>query len=460
MHKPSFIALLFLYIFSNQASAQSHSTDNITPPQLEIMINKIADSLAYYYVDIEKGIEIGNHLKNRFYDGVYNSTIKPGDLAKQLTKDLRSFSGDLHLYVAHPDEETSQDNNPVDVETYGSSTNYGFQEIKFIEGNIAYIRISHFSNWTFANSTRQRITEIMSLFNNAKAFIIDVRNNPGGVPYVASFLASYFFDNTPVHLAKYYVRYNDFEYGIFTEPHAPGKKYPGTPLFILVNENSASAAEELPFWLQNQNRATIIGDSTAGAGYGAMVHKLGNGFSISISSSVEIDPITRKGFQGTGVIPDILAGNSTSLSVALKLAKKTMLKEPLADSTDLDKFFHFLEEKNNPINEMDIFDQVLSFHKEGLLGYNDINNLGYQYINEPKKAIPILRVNTFLYSFYPNPFDSYAETLTNAGMYEDALLNYDKAIQLAEIKNNPNLDLFKSNREHFISEYGSFIQNR
>ena len=460
MHKPSFIALLFLYIFSNQASSQSHSTDNVTPPQLEIMINKIADSLAYYYVDIEKGIEIGNHLKNRFHNGAYNSTITPGDLAKQLTKDLRSFSGDLHLYVAHPDEETSQDNNSVDIETYGSSTNYGFQEIKFIEGNIAYIRISHFSNWAFANNARQRITEIMGLFNDAKAFIIDVRNNPGGVPYVASFLASYFFDKEPVHLAQYYVRYDDFEYGIFTEPFAPGKKYPKTPVFILVNKKSGSAAEEFPFWLQNQNRAVVIGDSTAGAGYGAMVHDIGNGFSVSISNSIEVDPVTKKGFQGTGVIPDIQVNSDSSYSVALNLAQEAILSEPLVDTSKLEDFYQLLRADEDSIIQVEIFNQVLLFHQEGLLSYNEINNLGYQYINEPKKAVPILKANTTLYSFYPNPFDSYADALTSAGLYERALINYNKAVRLAEIKNNPNLDLFKSNRERFISEYGSFIQNR
>ncbi len=458
MYKPSFIIFLFLYILSDQALSQSHSSNNIKPFRLEIMINKIADSLAYYYVDVEKGIEIGNHLKDRFRTGAYDTLTKPAELAKQLTKDLRTFSGDLHLYVSHPDEQREQNSSAADPEEYGSVTNYGFQEIKFLENHIAYIRISHFSNWTFANPTRQKITDVMNLFVDAEAFIFDLRNNPGGVPYVASFLASYFFAEEPVHLAQYYVRYDNFEYEIFTEPFAPGKKYPETPVFILVNKKSGSAAEEFPFWFQNHNRATIIGENTAGAGYGAMIHDVGNGFSASISNSVEVDPVTKKGFQGTGVIPDVVVADSNAFPVALKYANDAIRKENSPDSTKLSEFLDFLKTETGPVNQINIFNQVRTLHNEGLLSFNDINNLGYEYINEPQKAVPILKTNTVLYSFYPNSFDSYADALTSAELYEEALSNYNKAVQLAEIKNNPNLELFRSNRENFISEYGSQLE--
>ena len=113
-----------------------------------------------------------------------------------------------------------------------------------------------------------------------------------------------------MHLADFYTRYNNFRYGIYTEPFVPGIKLPKFPLFILVNEKSAAAAEELAFWVQNHKRALIIGQPTAGAGYGALNHQLSKRFSISISSEEEIDPITKKGFQGTGVIPDSITSRS------------------------------------------------------------------------------------------------------------------------------------------------------
>ena len=449
------IGILLLSVCTNTAMTQNPTTFNRDNNEVERLINQIADSLEYYYVDAAVGKQIGDYLKTNLSAGIYTEIKEADKLAKQLTEDLRTINGDLHLYVNYHDrnEQQNEQNEPDNRVRFGAGTNYGFQEIKFFEGNIAYLKISHFSSWHFANQARQKITDLMPLFNKSEAFIIDVRDNRGGVPYIASFLASYFFGDEPVHLADFYTRFNDSRYGIYTEPLVPGKQFPEVPVFILVNNKTASAGEELAFWLQNQKRATIIGTNTAGAGHGALMHQLTDNFSISISSEVEIDPVTQKGFQGSGVVPDVVTSDSAAYSTALMLAQKAIRSPQLPDSTKLSQFYKRLKNKETEVNETDLFERVILLHQEGLLNYNAINDLGYQYLNEPDKAVPILRANTILYSFYPNPFDSYAEALAQAGLFEAALQNYNNAVLLARIKNNPNLNQFKRNRTNFLIKY-------
>lgn len=424
--KASILCIFLINSLGYSIFAQQPESEALTDDEIEFLIYSIADSLEYYYVDVEMGKQIGNQLLDNLEKGNYAYIDSPEDFATQITTDLRSLNGDLHLFLEyHPHhEEEQQEENFDRAIDQGISSNYGIQELQFIKGNIAYLKINHFSNWSFASKARQRISEIMSLLSNSKAFIIDLKDNRGGVPFIASFLASYFFGDEPVHLADFYTRFNDYRYGIYTEPLIPGVKHIKKPLFILVNDKSASAAEEFAFWLQNQKRATIIGKPTAGAGYGAMNHQLNDRFSISISSEEEIDPITKKGFQGTGVVPDIIAEDSSSLTIAITLAESALEPATMMDSTLLKDFYQYLEMENELINESLVYEQTLLLHNLDLLTYNDIYDLGIRYQNESKKAIPIFRANTVLYSFYPNPFIDYAEALISVKDYEEALKNY------------------------------------
>lgn len=298
------------------------------------------------------------------------------------------------------------------------------------------------------------------MLGNSNALIIDLRDNSGGVPYLASYIVSYFFEEKTVHLADFYSRFDDSNYAIYTEPLIPGNKFPDLPIFVIVNNKSASAAEELAFWLQNHKRATIIGEPTAGAGYGAMTHKLTDEFSISISSEIEIDPITKKGFQSTGVIPDIVLSSNEIIKKTIVFANTAIIENQVllnqSKKNRLEKFKLQLEDKSSSISEDEIFNKVLVLHRQGMLSYKDIKALGNKYLNEPKKAIPILKTNTVLYPFFPHPFDNYAKALLSDNRFELALINYNKAVNLAEIKNNEDLIKFKDNRtvcEKLLKKY-------
>lgn len=461
----SILSISFFISFllsTNNSFSQTTINENLTKEKISSLIHKISDSLIYYYVDSNDGKAIGEILKKNLKKGNYSNIKNPKILAKKLTTDLRSLNGDKHLYVSFKSQnkEKIQSSKTLIKDYYGKGTNYGFQTLKFYKNNIGYLKIDHFSNWDYANQARQKATEVIQLLGNSNALIIDVRDNSGGVPYLASYLVSYFFEDNTVHLADFYSRFNDSNYAIYTEPLVPGYKFPDLPIFVIVNNKSASSAEELAFWLQNHKRATIIGEPTAGAGYGAMTHKLNDEFSISISSEIEIDPITKKGFQSTGVIPDILLSSNKLIEKTIELANTAIIENQVllneSKKNRLEKLNLQLDDKNSFISEEEIFNKVLVLHMQGMLNYNDIKVMGNKYINEPKKAIPILKVNTVLYPFYPHPFDDYAKALLSDNRFEQALINYNKAVNLAELKNNGDLIKFKDNRtvcEKLLKKY-------
>ncbi|GEM_PF-2886557 len=442
----SALLCVFTCILSIQLHAQKHR--NVSKEELKTLISTISDSLEYYYASVEEGIEIGNYLKKQYRNGEYNNIKHPDSLAARLTKDLRMVTNDLHLYVFHNRESET-------INTAESQAFKGLKSIEFYNDGIVYMAFTDFGNWNNANDARQTITNIISVLQEKKALIIDVRNNLGGVPYVVSYLMSYFFEDTPRKLANYFIRYNNSSYSIYTEPNIAGNRYPDIPIYVLVNNKTASAGEELAFWLQGQDRATIIGQNTIGAGYGAMEHRLNDRFLISISNETEVDPITNKGFQITGVKPDIITKKGEGLNKALELAAKDT--KTINDHLTLDHLRNqldsIMDDEGRTIPKL-----ILKYHDAGVIDYSSINQLGYDFIQEPQKAVAILKMNTILYPFYPNSFDSYADALFANRDYLLAEENYEKAIELATLKSNMHLEMYKDNLNNFHQKYSAILK--
>jgi C-terminal processing protease CtpA/Prc len=92
------------------------------------------------------------------------------------------------------------------------------------------------------------------------------------------------------------------------------------PLYVLVDARSASAAEDVPFVLQNLRRATIVGERTAGVGRNNRMIAVGAGLLASISISRVSDPKTGREWEGVGVRPDVEVTSDQALEVARRAA--------------------------------------------------------------------------------------------------------------------------------------------
>lgn len=434
--------------------AQETSTNIVNQGESERMVQQIADSLEVYYVNLEMGKKIGHSLKEKSNNGIYKKIKDPKKLAIQLTTDLRAVNGDKHLSVNYrpidaPKKAPVSSNKP---NPSGRISNYGFEKVEILDGNVGYLKIKHFSNWNYITAAKAAASASMNMLSNADALIFDVRDNRGGVPMLVSYLISYLFDGEPVHLTDYVHRYSGGGYSVYTE-NVIGKRLPEVPVYILVNQNSASAAEEFAYWLKHQDRATIIGETTMGAGYGAMSHRLNDKFMVSISSEEERNPITGTNFEQVGVVPNIKTSNEAAFDKAKKMATEaaeTYRSKQLEKSKKLTQALEkSLEAYGTTASEDEIIKNLTACQQAGLLNETSINRMGYEYLRNQKlpTALVIFKTNTLLYSNSANVFDSYAESQLLIGKTENAIENYKKAVDLAEKNKLSTLSLFKENLE-------------
>ncbi len=314
--------LLVFFISCCSINAQNKSSKNLDKQEKTLLIDSIAKLVKKYYVSLEEGEKMASFLLSKKNSHEYNTITKPNDFANQLTKDLRSINGDLHMHVRHKTvSKNSKSTKPsTSVDLKGKWSNYGFQEINVLDGNIGYLKISHFGNWKNFDAAKKVIASSINSLKNTSAIIIDVRNNRGGTESMVAYLISYFFNGKTIHLSDYYYRYADQRYGVYTSENVPGAKLSKTPLYVLVNARTASAGESLAYMLKHLKRATIIGEVTAGAGNGALTHRVNDRFEVTISSETTINAITKTSFEKVGVIPTVKTSSDASYNTAYRMA--------------------------------------------------------------------------------------------------------------------------------------------
>ncbi|UCG33944.1 MAG: hypothetical protein JSU68_04765, partial [Phycisphaerales bacterium] len=162
----------------------------------------------------------------------------------------------------------------------------------------------------------------MDVLSGCDAVIIDLRNNSGGSGDMVQLIASYFFAE-PTHLVSYETRGEELIRQSWTYAYVPGKRMPDTPLYILTSERTASAAEEFTYDMKHHDRATIVGEVTAGGGHTAWIERVAGMFNVVIPHGRPIHPVTGGDWDGVGVKPDIDVPAAHALPRARLEALKT-----------------------------------------------------------------------------------------------------------------------------------------
>lgn len=170
------------------------------------------------------------------------------------------------------------------------------KEVMGKNNNLGYIRIT-----TFNVNTEPELKEVLNEFkkdSDIQGIILDLRNNPGGLLDSAIEIASKFIKEGPI------VHIKDRD-GIVATIESKGNKYPEWPLFVLVNEGSASASEIVAGAIQDSGRGKLLGERTFGKGVVQQVFNLYDGSGIAITTSEYYTPSERS-INHIGIEPDIL----------------------------------------------------------------------------------------------------------------------------------------------------------
>ena len=166
------------------------------------------------------------------------------------------------------------------------------------EKNIGYLRLKSFNE----NSDSQFLKSIKKFEKNQniKGYVIDLRNNPGGLLTQAINITDLFLDDGEIVSTK--GRKISETRKFFAKK---GDEVNGKPLIVLINNGSASAAEIFAGALKDHKRAIILGESSYGKGSVQSIIPLKNGGGMRLTISKYYLP-SGKSISEVGVTPDIL----------------------------------------------------------------------------------------------------------------------------------------------------------
>nr|WP_026606863.1 S41 family peptidase [Methylocapsa acidiphila] len=168
--------------------------------------------------------------------------------------------------------------------------------------DVGYIRITQFNEQTF-EGVRNAMLKFQSEIpaDKFKGYILDLRNNPGGLLDQSIAVANCFLDrgeivSTRGRNAEESMRYNA----------RPGDLSKGKPLVILINGGSASASEIVAGALQDHKRATVLGTRSFGKGSVQTIIPLGqNNGAVRLTTARYYTPSGRS-IQAKGIDPDVI----------------------------------------------------------------------------------------------------------------------------------------------------------
>ncbi len=367
---------LFLVIFPcNFATAEISQKDReITYKQLEIFSN-VLSILQENYVEVIDTEEVLNGaIQGLLFSLDPHSSYLPPESFKELQEETKgSFSGigievtiknnlltivspiaDTPAYRAGlkandliieingakaknmgPYEAIKQLRGPIGTEVTISIHREGWEELKkitlireiiplqsvkaeFLSPGFVYARITNFQSHT-SKDFKTRI-QALKKEHPINGFILDLRNNPGGLLNQAVSIADYFLDNGLI----VYTKGRRKDQNTIFYAHATGeKKY---PLVVLVNEGSASASEIVAGAIQAHKRGIIIGTQTFGKGSVQTIIPLSDGAGLRMTTARYYTPDDHS-IQALGITPDVVVPFVPCISPDKDKVQRKFIKE-------------------------------------------------------------------------------------------------------------------------------------
>ncbi len=175
-------------------------------------------------------------------------------------------------------------------------------EILGTNKNLGYIRLKSFNE----NSDKQFLNIIKEYEKNSKieGYILDLRNNPGGLLTQAINITDFFLDDGEIVSTK--GRKISETRKFFAKN---GDEIKGKPIIVLINNGSASASEILAGALKDHKRAIILGENSYGKGSVQSIIPLRNGGGMRLTISKYYLP-SGSSISEVGVTPDIVIEES------------------------------------------------------------------------------------------------------------------------------------------------------
>ncbi len=195
----------------------------------------------------------------------YKAGVRPGDVI--LSVDGKSTEGmdsaavasllkgprNTHVVVTMRREGSQK---PLEFDLVRDEVSRPSVDLAFmIRPGIGYMHVTN-----FMETTGREVGDALDKFGNINGLVIDLRGNPGGLLNEAVSMSDKFLQKGQIVVSQ---RGRAFPDQVYRAAHGSDSKY---PIVVLVNRNTASAAEIVSGALQDHDRALIVGETTFGKG--------------------------------------------------------------------------------------------------------------------------------------------------------------------------------------------------
>ena len=320
MHSLRFrlLPMLAVLLFAASALAQ-------TPFDARGLADNAAAVIEREYFDPARAREIAGALREQAQAGAFDAQ-DAGAATQRMSAFLRGF--DRHLRV-QPAREMAQgemrpprDAGPGPVarprpRPQGQGGD-GITRVERLSGDVGLLALDVFADFNPDDPDapeRRAMDAALHKLDGVRALVIDLRGNRGGSPAMVGYLASAFLPPE----ARAYNTFHSRARGELSE--APAVPYPAPrttlPLFVLIDRGTASAAESFAYTLQQAGRATIVGETSAGAANPGRPFPLDGGYEVFVATGSPINPNSGRNWEATGVAPDIAVAPAVALDAAL-----------------------------------------------------------------------------------------------------------------------------------------------
>ncbi|HEX4321008.1 MAG TPA: S41 family peptidase [Acidobacteriaceae bacterium] len=220
------------------------------------------------------------------YEGTpaYRAGIKPGDViasvegksTEGMTSDLvaKALKGPRGTHVSLTTIREGQ-SKPLTFDLVREDVSHPSVDLKYeIRPGVGYIHLTQFQQ-----TTAKEVDDAIDSFSNLKGLVFDLRGNPGGLLSQAVEVCDHLLAKGQVIVSQRGRAYPD---QVYTATHGNGGHL--FPIVVLVNRNTASAAEIVSGALQDHDRALIVGETTFGKGLVQTVYNLSENTGLALTT--------------------------------------------------------------------------------------------------------------------------------------------------------------------------------
>lgn len=315
---------------SGQPGPLSDPADvTMTPSENRAVVLALATVLRERFAFRERGIAAAQEIALLEQGGTFRDARTAAELLALIDERIAPLVNDRHFRARYmgPEAVAGFSEAPPSAEEVAAFHEEvrlrggEILEVRWLAGNVGYLRINMFMD---APPSVEKLAAAMTMLADTGALIVDVRGSPGGEPAgVANVIGHFVSERTPTVRTQGGAEPSS-ERTYYAEPRTPG--FTGKPLYVLIDGKTGSGAEEFAYDLQALRRATLVGETTAGAATPGGFRPLAHGFVAFIPMQIVANTLTGTNWEGVGVMPDVKVPAAEALTRAHRLALEAMLE--------------------------------------------------------------------------------------------------------------------------------------